>query len=269
MPAHRPERPAPGHSMLLPRVGDDDSQRAFDKVKEVTQQIQVTAAAQQTLAVEQSGGRLLAVQTLVGSVTYAPTADAVMAIARIGGAGGGGGGAAGGGGVAIGGGGASGTFIQVTVTAATGLTGGAAVAGAAGAAGSNAGGAGGAGGDTTIVINGVTLIAKGGAGGAGMASSAVNALTAGGGIAVGSTPAELTVQGPGGQGILITAPTNLAFGGGGGSSPMGAGAPALTGVGAGMVAQGHGGGGGGGIALGVGMPGGVGGTGLIIVEEYS
>ena len=47
MPTSRPQRPAPGHAMLLPRVGDDQTQRALDSVKVTAAAIQKTAAGLQ------------------------------------------------------------------------------------------------------------------------------------------------------------------------------------------------------------------------------
>jgi len=48
MGAQRPQRPPPGHSLLMPRVGDGSTQRALDSVKLTAQQMQKTAAATQT-----------------------------------------------------------------------------------------------------------------------------------------------------------------------------------------------------------------------------
>lgn len=48
MGAQKPQRPPPGHAMLVPRVDADDTQRALDAVKQSIAQLQRTASALQT-----------------------------------------------------------------------------------------------------------------------------------------------------------------------------------------------------------------------------
>src|SRR3954471_24562891 len=94
MGAQRPKRPAPGHAMLLPRVGDNQTQRALDAVKLTTQQVQATAAAlQATVDDDLAAGRLLAAPvTLTGTGTGTlPAGTAVIRIRGTGQGGGGGG----------------------------------------------------------------------------------------------------------------------------------------------------------------------------------
>lgn len=265
MGARRPVRPAPGHAMILPRVKDDASQRAFDHVKQAAQQTIATTTALQTQVTATGGGRLLAVQTITGSGTYVPT-PGTMAVDLEGVACGGGGG--GGQGVnGCGAGGTSGSYFIKRITSDQPITGGAYSAPTVGgAAGSGAGGNGGAGPDATLVIQGVTYTLKGGPGGGGMPAPPGTTFTSPGGTVGGSSTGDVpTSQDNGAPGMFLSGSFGIA--GEGGASPLGAGGtPSSTASpGAGGNGQGFGGGGGGGSN----GAGGVGAGAGWIIKEYS
>jgi hypothetical protein len=271
MGARRPQRPPPGHSMLLPRTGADPAgstvQRAFDAVKATVQQVQKTAGDLAGAVDDQAPGRLLATPlTLTGSGSgMLPAGTAVIRLRGIGQGGGGGGGGAG----AAGAGGSSGAKLMIDIgTPGTPLPPAYSwISGSgAGLGGSAAGGDGTAGADSTFKVNGATYTAKGGGLGHGVpATGAINA-------AVSTTPAA--GSGPGG---LVTwgigdssfaDPGVVGFSGHGGGTDLGAGGSAVFNARAGNPgsAAGFGGGGSGGIG---GAAGGDGAPGGWIVEFYS
>lgn len=218
-----------------------------------------------------NGRILIARQVLTAGVLYTPTVGAKRVLLRAVGGGGGGGGVANsaGGQAAVGAGGAGGDFVEKYIDPAAAIIGGLVAIGAAGAAGANTGAAGGNGGDTTILINGTTYTAKGGAGGS-FAATAVAGLAAGGGFTAGSSVGDITTgQQPGEDGMIITGA--VAKGGSGGSTPFGSGGLGPKVQGAGVAANGFGGGGSGGCSINAGgaVLGGVGTAGMIVVYEYS
>lgn len=274
MPAQKPQRPAPGHALHLPRVGADPAgntvQRALDAVQTTTQQVQRTVAAN-----ESAGGRLLAPPLLltgIGTGTL-PAGTAVIKIRGIG-QGGGGGGATGT--VAAGAGGSSGEVVEATIgTPGTPLpssyswVGGA----AGGAGGSAAGGAGAAGAASTFTANsGVTYTASGGGGGGGMVGVMGNAnvnptATATGTPAVGTAGVMRRTYA---SGLIGEAHDGtMWFSGAGGSTDFGAGGLSIGGASDGLPGGGMGAGGGGAATNGAGHVGGAGAPGGWIVEFYS
>lgn len=222
------------------------------------------------------GGNFLARQILsASSGTYTPTSGTTVAHVRMIGGGGGGGGAgtaAVGTSVSVGAGGASGALLDIIRgTPGTTLTGGAFACGAGGTAGANTGGAGGTGGDTTVVINGVTLTAKGGLGGAGSTASTTVTFASPGGVQAGTTAGGVTTQEPGQPGIVTAGggANQLGWGGSGGSTPLGAGAKATSASNAGSAGGGFGSGGSGACTVGAAQAGGAGSAGVIVIDEFS
>lgn len=267
MPARRPTRPPPGHSMLLPRTEGGATQRAFDAVSTSVAQVQRTLSAAQDSIDDVTPGRLLAVPTILtgsGSGTL-PDGTCVVHLRGIGQGGGGGGGGSG----AAGAGGSSGALLDIWIgTPGTPLATLAytwAAGSAAGTGGNNTGTNGVAGSDSTFVHNAVTYTAKGGGGGLGQPNSAViNA-------AVPAVPAGGT--GPGGLvsfghgGCAFGDPGVTGFSGAGGGTAMGAGGAAISGAGgAGNAGANYGGGGSGGIGA---NAGGSGAPGCIEITPYT
>lgn len=272
MGAQRPQRPPPGHSMLLPRVGDDQTQRALDGVKLATQQAQRTAADLATTVDERSTGRLIGRQILIGTGTYAPTPGTKVAYVRAIGGGGGGGGATPGAGAGAGAGGSSGVLYEhvIGLGSTSGIFGGPFAGGAGGTGGTAAGGNGGNGGATTYTINGVTYSAPGGAGGTGMVGVAGNGNANPNAPSVGTPPANcLPTYGLGEPGIVVAG--TAWFSGDGGGTTLGGGGVLVGGTTAGNAGSpgGFGGGGSGAAASAAGRAGGDGGSGGILIEEYS
>lgn len=209
-------------------------------------------------------------QVLTSGTTYNPPAGCTAIRVRLWAAGGGGGGTTSVAvSAAVGGGGASGGYAEkyytnppASCTYAIGI---------AGTAGGATGANGGTGGDTTFT-DGTTLVtAKGGLGGTGQTGGTSNTPSLGGAVGGLSTNGDLNAAGtPGGMSFRISGTV--------GSSGPG-GATSLGGNGAGLVAQGAGNnafsntgsGAGGGCTLngGAAVAGGVGGSGVIIVEEYT
>lgn len=258
MPATKPKRPPPGHAIVVPRVDDDDTQRALDRIKVTLGQLQATAA-------NGPSGRILGVQVLSGSGTATLAVGTCVVHLRGIGQGGGGGGAVGGG---AGSGGSSGVMLDIWigtpgVLLAASITFSAGSAGGGG--GNNAGTNGAAGSDSTITINRIAYTMKGGSGGTGAPSGAV--LNA----AICPVPASGTSTG----GVVswglgdssFASPGVVGFSGYGGTTAMGAGGAALIANGAGNAgsAAGFGGGGSGGL----GGAGGAGAAGGFVIEEYS
>ena len=273
MPAQKPQRPDPGHAMLLPRTGADPAgntvQRAFDAVSTTMQQVQKTVAAN-----ESAGGRLLAPQLVLtgaGSGTL-PAGTCVVALDMIG-QGGGGGGAINGSAAASGG--LSGWRLRISIgtpgvplstldyTWSAGSSG--------GGGGSAAGGGGAAGADTTATINGTTYKAKGGSGGIG--STGTGAVSSTPIAAPGTGPAGLASFGQAGPGLVMALSTAGLIGGAGGGTDLGAGGEPIFGApsngNAGSTA-GFGGGGGGAVAINpAGFVGGAGAPGVVLLTPYS
>src|SRR5689334_8587954 len=116
MGARKPQRPAPGHAMLLPHVGDSQSQRAFQAVQTAAALAQRTAGNLAGAVASIASGRMLAAPvqlTGAGSGTL-PTGTCVVVLEGIGG-GGGGGGAKGNASVAAAAGGSSGVRLRTTI----------------------------------------------------------------------------------------------------------------------------------------------------------
>src|SRR5262245_34564478 len=282
MPAQKPSRPTTGAALVLPRVPEETTQRAFDGIRVITQQVQGTidstraqlessiAATDATVAT--LTGRLLGRQKLTGSGTYTPTPGTTRARVRGVACGGGGGGGQGGANAAGGAGGASGEFMDTWV-GGTGV----AIAGGSysaptsgGSAGSSAGGNGGTGSDAALTIAGTTFTLKGGGGGAGMLTTAANGFALPGRAVVGAATPDVLLRRDGEPGIVVN--TALFWGGAGGSTPLGAGGgtgDASGGSTVGRDPSGFGGGGGGGCVNAAGRAGAAGGPAVFIVEEYS
>lgn len=216
-------------------------------------------------------GSLIAIQTFTASGTYTPTSGMAHCVIQCAGGGGAGGGTptAGAGNTFAGSGGGSGGFTQSYVTAATIGASQAVTIGAGGAGAANA--AGGNGGDTSV---GSIVIAKGGTGGL-VAVAGQNKIGSAGGV-VGT--GDITF--PGGVGGNASIPAtpmsgnggNSAFGGGAQSvMSNGGGTPAV----AGLNATANSGGGGSAAAYyntgttGANAAGGNGGSGIVIIYEYS
>lgn len=231
----------------------------------------VTVAAK--LSVTNSGGTTLTGQyTYVGrqvlsatSGTYTPSTGVRGAIVRMTGPGGGGGGAAGGANIAVGAGGNSGQWVETHVGfAGSTITGGAFACPAGGAGGNTSGTSGATPSDTTLVINGSTLTAKGGVGGPGLTSTAPPFVWPAS-VGTVSTTGDYNGYTLGGTGIASSAGSGQ--GGNGGSGPYGGGGLG-TFAATGGNATGFGAGGGGAGAQATGKAGGSGSGGLIIIDEY-
>lgn len=283
MPAQKPQRPALGSSISLPRVKDQPTQRAFDKVGPALQQATAIAASAQTglatltSTVSALPGRLVLKPTaLTSSGTHALNAATCVVRGFLLAAGGGGGGAGGGANAAAGAGGGSGNYLAFAIgtpgtpladAGITSLTYSAPLSGGAG--GANTGGTGATGGDATLTYGSTTLTAKGGTGGAGMASTTLGNSAGGAGAAGSSSGGDVLWSGSnrGTQGLVV----------GGGSFPGdGAGAPGGVGTGGagpvgsfatGGAASGFGAGGGGANADGAGFAGGSGAPAVIVIQE--
>lgn len=201
------------------------------------------------------------------SVILSASTRAVKAIMRAGG-GGGGGATLVAASAGCAGGGAQGGYAERYVA---NVSGGATLAytiGAGGTAGANTGGTGGTGGTTTITINAVTTTANGGLGGVGLVSVATAAATLGGAPPAVSVNADFNASGaPGEPGLQFSGLLGVAGRGGG----DGAGNSRNTaGAGNNALANTAGGGGGGCVLNGsAAVVGGVGGSGYIILEEFS
>lgn len=221
----------------------------------------------------QSKGVFLGRQFFNGkSGTYTPTIGTrIVSIRMVGGGGGGGGVGIGAGGAAVGGGGNSGWFIELPIVGVSAIAGGVYTCGAGGAGGSTAGGAGGTGGDTTLVINGVMLIAKGGTGGSGNVRTAGNTVGGPGFPAAqptsfGTLVCDVATFVQGGLGMSIGGVVFWA--GTGAMSPLGQGTSAVGGSQNG-IGGGIGAGGGGASGSAAVQSGGAGGPGAIVIEEYA
>lgn len=229
-------------------------------------------AALDTLA---KGKGLINRQVISATGTYTPTPGTNRAMVRLVGGGGGGGGVANSAAAqtAVGGGGASGDYVEAWIDPGNGnypLVGGAATIGAAGTAGVNTGGAGGTGGNTSLVVGGVTLTAKGGTGGSFTGSSASAQICAGGASQGGSSAGDILVPAePGVPGF--TQSGTLGESGQGGNSFMGSGGASKIAQGAGNAGAGFGAGGSGALSINAGgaVAGGAGSAGLIVVYEYA
>lgn len=227
----------------------------------------ITAAAGVFSAVP--AGRWIKTTVWTAGATFTTQASTRTIFVRIVGGGGGGGGCSwASSNDAMGGGGASGGYAEKTFTV-TGSTGYSTTFGSAGLAGANTGGTGGTGGDSTIVVSGVTVTAKGGLGGVGMATG-LTLLTVAGGAGVVPTNGDLNVPGsPGEHGTRLSG--ILGNSGGGGSNPLGSGGvgKSVATGGAGAAGTGFGGGGGGGCSISAAVTGGAGTAGAMIIDEYT
>lgn len=208
-------------------------------------------------------------QVFTASGTYTPSTDAKACMIHVVGCGGGGGGAQGGGAgnCAAGSGGASGAYIKHWIEPGVNLTGGAVTIGTAGAGGASTGGTGGTGGNCSVVVQGVTYTAIGGAGGVGQTTG--TSLTAIGATAAptGSTSTDFTVCEGGTSAFRLSGTSVLA--GVGGSNPLGGGGLTVTPNVAGVAGNGYGSGGGGAVATTTNSTGGAGKAGVVIIEEYA
>lgn len=240
--------------------------------------IECSGAAQQVGAATKSGqaiqfgqatGRWINRQIITATATYTPTAgtnfEDVIVIA--GGGGGGGSAPTGAGQMSAGAGGGGGGWARrrLTIAQAIGQT---MTVGAFGAGGVLGSGAGSSGGASSF---GALLSATGGAGGTfGSAITASNVTFQGsGGGGVGSNG---DVNGVGGVGRYATYSAGGGIGGDGGLSYLGGGAPWSSGTSGGITGPARGSGGGGGVVQSsnaTGSPGGNGGAGLIIIDEYA
>ena len=223
----------------------------------------------------EAGMTRLGRQTFTGSGTYTPTTGTRAVLLRMVAGGGGGGGAAGGTGSSAGGGGASGVFGEKWISSATALTGGTVTIGAAGTGGANTGADGGTGGDTTVVINGITYIVKGGGGGSGDTAAAQGVALGGSWNILDHNDGDYTTGEPGGVGNNMGGNNFTVIGGAGGASFFGRGTPAVATKTASSVAGNSaiapGSGGGGAVMIGsqgTGAAGGNGGGGLVIIDEF-
>lgn len=268
MPAQKPERPQPGSALVLPRVDDEQTQRALDRITTSSQQTQAqidalsaTAAAIPTL------GRLLRTPRILSGTSSSTLTPGTCVVRLRGiGQGGGGGGAVGG---ACGAGGTSGVLLDIWIgtpgtplastaiswTAGSGAGGGGTAAGTNGAAGS----------DSTITINGVAYTMKGGGGGGGQTvggtfNTAVTTVPA-----AGTTAGGITTYGLGGSAFADPGVTGYS-GAGGGTDTGAGGVGVVAGAGRPGDSSGFGGGGSGGNGA---NAGGAGAAGGFIIEEYS
>src|SRR5882757_9524520 len=164
MPAQRPQRPDPGHALLLPRVTGDATgeatQRAFDRIALGVQQQQAKIDTLQSSSDEIAPGRLLRTpRILTGSGTTTLTDGTCMVILDGVGQGGGAGGS-------------SGVRLRIIIGSPGVPIGSLAVSWTAGSSGGSggsvAGGSGSAGADSTISIAGTAYTMKGGGFGQGM-----------------------------------------------------------------------------------------------------
>lgn len=265
MPARRQARPTPGASPVLPRVDDEQAQRAFDRISVLHQQLANRTSA---IAAGLGGmtGRFLGRQIFTASGTYLPAAGTRYIRVRMTGGGGGGGGAVGGANAAIGAGGASGFYLELVVDGVT--VGGAVTVGGGGSGGGTGGGNGTDGGATSIAIDSSVFTAPGGDGGDGQPVSALSGIAQGGSDApISPAGVDVVMQMPGEAGVLIS---GTGATGAGGSGPFGGGGFSFHGTPSdGNTGSGYGGGGSGALATAVGKSGGAGSPGLVIVEEYT
>lgn len=217
--------------------------------------------------VAQSGGRLINVQTFGagGTFAYTPTPGTKSVLVEVQGAGGAGGGAQAtvSGQVSVGGGGGGGGYAKGRLT--SGFTG-SVVVGVGGAPVS--GGAGGNGGPSSFA----GISATGGVGavaGAAVASPAAITIS---GIAAGGVGSGGNILNASGQGGQYSVAGQGGISGQGGSSVLGGGAANIAAPGgAGTTSLSRGGGGGGAANLNVAANaiGGAGGTGIVIIWEFS
>lgn len=227
------------------------------------------------VTVPSSGGRLLRVSTPADfstSGTFSCQAATRLVVVEIrgGGGGGGGAGATSDKGAAGGGEGAFAVISRAVTASATFAY----TVGSAGSAGSTAPSAGGTGGSTSITIAGSTYTAGGGTGGQAAQGAGGTGIGGAGGTMSGSTTGRARrIRGKDGghTPILNTDATTALLSGAGGGDGGGRGRLHGEGGGAGIAGQSAtGGGGGGAFNEGSGsVAGGAGGTGYIVIYEYS
>jgi len=215
-----------------------------------------------------AAGRLLGPPViLTGFGQYTPNPAAKTVRVRMIGGGGAGGGTVGAVGLGGGGGGTSGWYLDFVVPCGTGGTF-VCGAGGTGAAGAN----GNPGGNTTLVLNGFTYVAAGGAGGL-FGTLGAGGVAGPGGLTAGSTDVSgfgFSTASPGDQaewaGVFVLS-------GDGGASPFGPPGVAVSSGGPGITPGNpgvRGSGGSGSVGNGAGpSTGAAGGAGMIIIEEYS
>lgn len=218
-----------------------------------------------------SGGRYLGRQVLTSATgTYTPTPGTTAVIVKMVAGGGGGGGANSPTGVGAAAGGNGGWYFEKYISPGNGvaITGGGFACGAAGAAGSHIGPSnGGTGGDSSIVVQGTLYTSKGGTGGTAGVGTTGNANAPPVSLAVGTSTGDYILAYPGDQGVVVGG--GMWWSGNGGSSPFGGGGLSVGGDNNGN-SGGVGAGGSGAASSGnVNKDGGSGGSGQIIVEEFS
>lgn len=201
-------------------------------------------------------GRLLRAPQVVSATnaTFAHPTGCSLIIALVVAAGGGGTGAVNSSAaqITLGAGGASGGHLYHSFTSVSGTSN--VTIGAAGAAGANTGAAAGNGGDSTVVHNGVTVVAKGGPGAptnttAGMAGVTGTTFAASPGALPPAVSTGADFNGGGAEGgIGLRFSGTVGQSGNGGACIFGGAAPGRTTQGAGNTAIGKGGGGGGGLS---------------------
>lgn len=210
----------------------------------------------------------LAVRVITGNTTYTPTGGMSAILAYVVGAGGGGGGCNAPGRAGAGSGGGGGCGFKRISAASVGPTQSVTI-GAGGAAGTNVGGDGGTGATSSL---GALLTATGGTGGKG--NTASDSAVSGGTGGVGSS-GDVNITGQaGGPGIGTSGVLQLS--GPGGAAPWPGCGGAVGQVGSGSTAAGNnaaansGGGGSGAVSTGSsGALGGVGGSGIVVIMEFS
>ncbi|NVM87643.1 hypothetical protein FHT32_001282 [Variovorax sp. SG517] len=232
-------------------------------------QVGLATQSQHAMQLGQATGRWINRQIITATGPYAPTAGTNYGDVTVIAGGGGGGGcqATGSGQMAAGAGGGGGGWARRRLTIAQ-MTGQTMTVGGAGTAGVIGSGAGGNGGASSF---GALVSATGGIGGSfGVAVTASNVTFVGVGAAgLGSNG---DVNGFGGNGRFATYSPGGGIGGDGGFSLLGGGAAWASGTSGGTGASVRGAGGGGGVVQGsnaTGAQGGIGGAGLIIIDEFA
>lgn len=229
------------------KLADESAERVRASHDEKIRELQLAAG-------KTVGGRWLGTQVITASGFYSPTAGCTSARVRMTGPGGAGGTATGAAsGAAAAAGGSSGVYLELSINSTTPVIGGA-VSIAAGSA-------------TTLVVNGVTHSAAPGNPGAGMTAQTGTTFSLPGGMAGGSSAANVTTWTPGSPGILIAGAAAIA--GNGASGPLGSGGLAPDVPAAGGAASGYGAGGAGAVCTTSSKAGGAGSPGVVIIDEYT
>ena len=215
-----------------------------------------------------TSGRLIKTTALTSSSgTFTTTATTSTLYVRMVGGGGGGGGCSGlSSKLCAASGGASAAYLEKTISVSAN-TGYSYAVGSGGSGGIAANGS--VGGNTHLVIGETTLQTNGGNYGYAQTASSVAITTLGGAGGAAAYGGDIGVQGtPGGGSICISATVGLS--GAGAQSPFGGGGRSQVSSTNGGDAFGYGAGGGGSLSIGANnTTGGAGGSGLIIIQEYS